>query len=75
MAYGILLEKSGLIHKDFLQWTPAHGRASIGQPKITYLDKFYMDTECRLEDLKYTRYKDKGQMVRVMEIHARSTTW
>ena len=34
-----------------LHWTPAHGRASVGQPTRTYIQQLCTDTGCRLEDL------------------------
>ena len=36
---------------DFLQWTPSHGRASVGQPTRTYLKLLCTDSGSRLEDL------------------------
>ena len=42
--------KDGLI-SDVLPWTSTHGCVSVGQPAITYLRQFYMDSRCSLEDL------------------------
>ena len=49
--------------KDELQWTPSHGRASVGQPTRTYLQQLCMDTGCSLEDLLEVM-DDKRQMAR-----------
>ena len=42
--------KNELIN-DVLLWTSLHGRASVGRPTKTYLQKLCMDTGCYLEDL------------------------
>ena len=34
-----------------IQWTPTHGRTSVGQSAITYIYQLCTDTGCHLEDL------------------------
>ena len=36
---------------DVLLWTPSHGRTSVAWPAKTYLQQFWTDTGCSLEDL------------------------
>ena len=59
---------------DILPWTPSHGRAKAGRPTRTYIQQFYADTGCSLEDLlgamdDWDRWRE-----RLREIRAGSAT-
>ena len=60
---------------NVLLWTPSHGHASVGGPARTYLQQFYTDAGCSLEDLpEVIDDRDRWQE-RVRETRASSTTW
>ena len=65
----------GKLISDLLQWTPLHGRATVGRPARTYLQQLCADSGCSLEDLQGAMDDRDGWRERVRKIRASSATW
>ena len=68
------------LKSDVLQWSPSHGRTSVGQPTRTYIQQLCTDTGCSLEDLPEgmmigTNSEWERERERVREICASSVIW
>ena len=59
---------------DVLLWTPSHGRAKVGLPARTYIEKLCADTGCSLEDQPETMDNREGGERRVRNIRSDSVT-
>ena len=63
-----------LISDIFLR-TPSHIRAKAGRQSRTYIQHFYADSGCNLEDLPGAMVDRDGWGRRVREIHAGDARW
>ena len=59
---------------DVLLWTPSHGRAKVGWPARTYIQKLCEDTRCSPEDLPDVMNDRERWRERVRDICADGTT-
>ena len=65
----------GELISDVLMRTPSHGRANVWRPARTYIQFFYADTGCSLEDLLGAMDDRDGWRERVRKIRTGSVTW
>ena len=60
---------------DILLWTPSHGRAKAVRPARTYIQQFYVDIGCSLENFPGAMDNRDGWRERVREIRIDGVTW